>query len=141
VWFECFPENPPLPPDALDATVRKKLLIRGLQGKFYRLLVKQSVESVSSEVTNLPDGTVQILVTGSEGRVEAFKKDLTTGSNLVGADQIEEITLGRDSFPMDFVSNIDRPDIVSILLFLLGPDPLEMLCRRVVGVPDSVPQE
>lgn len=140
VWSESFPEDPPLMPESLDATVRKKFLIKGsLQGTGYRLFVKHTAEkhSVSGDVTNLPDGTVQIVVIGSEGRVDAFKNDLT-GSSLARTDQVEELTFVRDSFPMEFVSNVDRPDIVSILLFLLGPDPLEMLCRRVIGLPDSV---
>ncbi len=141
VWSEFFPEESPLSADAFDATVQKKFLIRGsAPGTDFRLFVKGAAEknSITGEVTNLADGTVQILATGTEGRVIAFKSELTTASNLARPDQIEEVAIVRDSFPMDFVRTVERPDLVSILLYLLGPDPLEMLCRSVIRVPDSV---
>lgn len=29
--------------------------------------------------------------------------------------------------------------LIALLLFILGPDPLELLCRRVLGIPDDLP--
>jgi acylphosphatase len=103
------------------------------------LFVKSAAEKngIAGDVTTLSDGTVQILVNGTERRVDAFKSELTTVSNAA-PDQIEEVTMVRDNFPLDFAMAVARPDLVSILLYLLGPDPLEMLCRGVIRVPDSV---
>jgi hypothetical protein len=52
--------------------------------------------------------------------------------------RVEETTLGRDYFPHSLMNKIERPGLRSLPLFLLGPDPLEMLSRCVIGVPDNL---
>lgn len=137
VFSESFPTNPPLPPSALDAVVQKKFLIVAAEPKSFGPYIKGVAEThgLKSEVSKLPNGNTEIHVAGSEGRVQDFRSEVAKFSTL----GVIEVIIARDSFPLSFVWSVERPDIISTFLFLLGPDPLEMLCRRVVGVPDSVP--
>lgn len=43
-----------------------------------------------------------------------------------------------DFLPGTFFTGVEHHALRSVLLYLLGPDPLEMLFRRVVGFPDSL---
>jgi hypothetical protein len=36
----------------------------------------------------------------------------------------------------DMAGEVHQTELASVILYLLGPDPLETLCRRVVGLPD-----
>ena len=46
-------------------------------------------------------------------------------------------TESREFFPKFFFISQVNEDLLAVLLFHLGPDPLETLCRRLVGLPDS----
>ena len=110
------------------------------EGEEYDQIGKKAVEKhgIKGGVGVSPDASLQIHATGREGQMEAFSSELTKIS--LGSDNpIATIAIAQDNFPLSFVWGVERPDIISTFLFLLGPDPLEMLCRRVVGVPDSVP--
>jgi len=37
----------------------------------------------------------------------------------------------------EFLSSVESPEIASLVLYLYGPDPLEMLCRRILGLADN----
>jgi hypothetical protein len=41
----------------------------------------------------------------------------------------------QDPSSLYFLNKIDAPQLVSLILYLVGPDPLEMLCRLVFGLP------
>jgi hypothetical protein len=41
--------------------------------------------------------------------------------------------------PLQIIDRLDRPDLRRLCKYLLGPDPLEVLARSVLGVPDSIP--
>ena len=137
VWSECFPDDPPLPPSALDAIVQKKFAILHPSSKDSHLVVKEAVErhGIIGEVIVGPNGDLQVHVTGREGRIEEFASEL---KEIADPFNLMQITIAQDHFPRSLFKRADRPDIISTFLFLLGPDPLEMLCRRIVGVPDSV---
>lgn len=76
--------------------VARKFLIRGdVQGVGYRFFAQRAAarHQVVGYVRNCPDGTVEALVEGPEGRVEAFKQDLAAGPQWAVVDQLEEINL------------------------------------------------
>jgi acylphosphatase len=141
LWSLSVPDGPPLPSDAFDASVRKQFWIKNPGPDIdYDPLVKSAAKThmILGGASVLSDGTVQVVATGSEGRVEAFKTELTTMLNVASPDLIEEVETLRDNFPLFFFKASDRPELIPILLYVLGPDPLEMLCRGVLRIPDSV---
>jgi len=76
--------------------VARKFLIRGeVQGVGYRFFAQRAAarHQVVGYVRNCPDGSVEALVEGSAGNVEAFKQDLATGPQWAVVDQMEEINL------------------------------------------------
>ena len=78
------------------AGVARKFLIRGeVQGVGYRFFAQRAAarHQVVGYVRNCPDGSVEALVEGSAGSVEAFKQDLATGPQWAVVDQMEEINL------------------------------------------------
>ncbi len=44
----------------------------------------------------------------------------------------------REFFPRTFLSNQEKSDSLAVLLYQAGPQPLEMLCRRILGLPDDL---
>jgi acylphosphatase len=80
----------------MPAGVARKFLIRGeVQGVGYRFFAQRAAarHQVVGYVRNCPDGSVEALVEGSAGSVEAFKQDLATGPQWAVVDQLEEINL------------------------------------------------
>jgi acylphosphatase len=78
------------------AKVAWKFLIRGdVQGVGYRFFAQRAAarHQVSGHVRNCPDGSVEVIVEGSPGAIEEFKKDLVTGPQWSRVEQIEEISL------------------------------------------------
>ena len=76
--------------------VARKFLIRGeVQGVGYRFFAQRAAarHQVVGYVRNCPDGTVEALVEGPAGSVEAFRNDLATGPQWAVVDQLEEINL------------------------------------------------
>ena len=76
--------------------VARKFLIRGeVQGVGYRFFAQRAAarHQVVGYVRNCPDGTVEALVEGPAGSVEAFRNDLATGPQWAVVDQLEEIYL------------------------------------------------
>jgi len=138
VWSEGFPGNSPLQPSDLDAVVQKKFYTLVTAETNLARFVRDAAErhGVKSEIANVPTDRAHIVAAGSEGQVEAFKSELI---KVLHGLPIVEITVARDSFPLPFFRKLQPPEVASTFLFLLGPDPLEMLCRRLVGLPDSVP--
>lgn len=127
--------------EVIEPNVEKKFLIAGsVQGVGFRYFATTIANQfhVNGKATNLPDGSIQVIAEGSESNVEAFRKELESGGAKAKVDKIEETVLLRDYFPRGLMNKVEPPDLFAVLLFLLGPDPLEMLCRRLIGLPDIV---
>ena len=80
----------------MSSGVARKFLIRGeVQGVGYRFFAQRAAarHQVVGYVRNCPDGTVEALVEGPAGSVEAFKQDLAAGPQWAVVDQLEEIDL------------------------------------------------
>jgi len=44
----------------------------------------------------------------------------------------------RTFFTEDFLNRVEHSGLHSVLFYLIGPDPLEALCHRIVGLPDNL---
>lgn len=78
------------------ARVARKFLIRGeVQGVSYRFFAQRAAarHQVLGQVSNCPDGTVEVVAEGSASDVEEFKKDLVTGPQWCRVEQVEEINI------------------------------------------------
>ena len=76
--------------------VARKFLIRGeVQGVGYRFFAQRAAarHQIVGYVRNCADGSVEALVEGPAGSVEAFKQDLAAGPQWAVVDQMEEINL------------------------------------------------
>lgn len=137
VWSEFFPGSSPLAPSDLDAVVRQNFVPVGALSTNYEEVLKEMVERyrITADWAVLPNGTLDIHANGGEGQLDEFSNELIKISD----GGIMHRTVARDSFPLPFFRKLQPPEVASTFLFLLGPDPLEMLCRRLVGLPDSVP--
>jgi hypothetical protein len=56
------------------------------------------------------------------------------GQGLPNTERI----LVHSFFPASMLEKMEHGGLHSVVLYLLGPDPLELLCRRILGLPDNV---
>ena len=80
--------------------IARKFLISGLvQGVGYRYFAQRSAakHQVKGYVLNLPDGTVEAFVQGSERSVNGFRDDLVAGPRYSRVDHIEELVVEPDA--------------------------------------------
>jgi acylphosphatase len=134
-------QEPSLESEVIEPNVEKRFVIVGsVQGVGFRYFATTIANQfhVNGKATNMPDGSIQVIAEGSESNVDAFKKELESGGAKAKVEKIEETVLVRDYFPRGLMNKVKSPDLFAVLLFLLGPDPLEMLCRRLIGLPDIV---
>lgn len=78
------------------AKVARRFLIRGdVQGVGYRFFAQRAAarHQVLGQVSNCPDGTVEVVAEGSAKDVEEFKKDLVTGPQWSRVGKVEEISI------------------------------------------------
>jgi acylphosphatase len=76
--------------------VARKFTITGqVQGVGYRFFAQRAAarHQVVGYVRNLDDGSVEALVEGAAGNVEAFKHDLATGPGYAVVENVEELNL------------------------------------------------
>jgi acylphosphatase len=76
--------------------VARKFTITGqVQGVGYRFFAQRAAarHQVVGYVRNLDDGSVEALVEGSAGNIEAFKHDLATGPGYAVVENVEELNL------------------------------------------------
>jgi len=127
----------------IEGDVEKMFLLSGVSSLFVILFPLVQTAAAQYEIIGLAtpqaNNVIQVYASGPESKVAAFIRDLTTHEPLAKNSQIEEKVLSRDYFPRSLFKKINRKDLRSVLLFLLGPDPLEMLARRVIGLPDNLP--
>jgi hypothetical protein len=76
--------------------------------------------------------------------LEALLYEAGTNAKVL-ADWLERAAAGGGPgqsivgwLPVQLIDQLDRPDLRPLCLYLLGPDPLEQLARRVLGLPDSL---
>ena len=80
--------------------IARRFLISGLvQGVGYRYFAQRSAakHQIKGYVRNLPDGTVEALVQGSERSVNGFRDDLAAGPRYSRIDHIEELVVEPDA--------------------------------------------
>lgn len=74
--------------------------------------------------------------------------DFINFTNLIDSDQKSTIELinillhqndntSNNYYSLKTVAFLDDEIVISLFLYFYGPDPLEMLCRRVIGLPDN----
>jgi acylphosphatase len=132
--------------NTIEPQVEKSFLIEGrVQGTGFRTFAEQAASrhEVAAKVANLPDGTIHLVAIGLESRVERLRKDLEKGPPSNGVERLQETTVRYDYFPSSLIqqkAGISRVEMRAVLLLVFGPDPLEMLARRIVGLPDIVNQ-
>jgi acylphosphatase len=133
------------PISVMEGGVEKKFLVAGnIRKDEFRSFLQQAADrnEVEGRVSRLVDGVVaEVLARGASSKVEAFKQELICGPTGANVEHIQETILKADYFPFSLMTKIERGDVHSVILFLLGPDPLETLCLRVVGLPDNQNQE
>lgn len=132
-------ESMALGSELIEPTVEQKFLITGgVEREGYRFLERQfERREVVLEVTPLPDGSVQVIAEGSESKVAALKKQLETNSAFPAVHQVEETKTVR-YLPRELFKKVQDPELFSVLFYLLGPDPLEVLCLRLLGIENQI---
>ena len=74
-----------------------------------------------------------------EGMKDEFGQSITKWLNDTAASAGDSASAQvREYFPDYLLHGIERAELYSVVLYLLAPDPLEMLCRRLIGVPDNL---
>jgi acylphosphatase len=80
-------------------TVQKHLKIRGrVQGVGFRYFTRQNARALGIHgwVRNMPDGSVETVITGSAEQVEQMAERLQDGTVSAKVDEIEELFSGLE---------------------------------------------
>ncbi len=104
---------------------------------FLRRIIRNNPKSVSPP---LSADRKKLLSDYMNQELETSTSQLDTGSILIGIEKELEKQSGanyNNTTNLKILSAIKGEEQVAVILYMFGPDPLEMLCRRIIGFPDN----